>query len=546
MAKQVGAPNPTQPHDVNPTTCNPISIGTGNKLLTEVDYIDGGNSLLRVVRTYNSAHTNRAQYDLAAQWSIDIIRALRLNTNNNPTMVVAIRPDGKALSYSLNGSNWSTDSDINDTLTQLKNGNIVIGWTYTVALNNSVEEYDTLGLLLKITTRNNQRQQFSYSNGVGGIQYGSTAQANGYLAPSCQRPNGFTMPGKAGILLCVTDNQDRQLNFDYDSSGRLIRFSDPEGQLTQYSFDANNNLIGITYPDGKTKNYLYENSIYKNALTGIIDENGVRYATYNYDNNGKAYSESLALGAAATTLNFNAAATTVTDALGTVRTYNFQMINGMQKSVGSDQPAGAGCSAASSNITYDANGNVSSRTDFNGNRTNYSYDLTRNLETSRTEGLTSSGAATPATRTIATVWHPTFRLPVQITNGNQQTSYAYNPQGDLTEKTVKDLATNTARSWKTAYTYSAVPGVLLQKVEDGPRTDVSDIITYDYYPADAACAGGHLGCRGQLKQITDALGHSTQLTRYSPHGQVEQLTDPNGLVTTLTYDLRQRLTSLDV
>jgi len=75
---------------------------------------------------------------------------------------------------------------------------------------------------------------------------------------------------------------------------------------------------------------------------------------------------------------------------------------------------------------------------------------------------------------------------------------------------------------------------------------VSDLTTYDYYPADAACIGGHLGCRGQLKQITDALGHVTRLTRYSANGQLEQLTDPNGLVTTVTYDVRQRLTSLDV
>jgi YD repeat-containing protein len=136
---------------------------------------------------------------------------------------------------------------------------------------------------------------------------------------------------------------------------------------------------------------------------------------------------------------------------------------------------------------------------------------------------------------------------VQITNGNQQTAYAYNSQGDITQKTVTDLSANTTRSWNTAYTYSsAVPGVLLQKVEDGPRTDVSDLTTYDYYPADATCQGGHFGCRGQLKQITDALGHSTQLSRYSANGQLEEFTDPNGLVTTLTYDVRQRLTSLDV
>jgi YD repeat-containing protein len=235
----------------------------------------------------------------------------------------------------------------------------------------------------------------------------------------------------------------------------------------------------------------------------------------------------------------------VTDALNTSRTNSLQIVQGVVKSGGQSQPAGAGCSAAASNISYDANGNVASRTDFNGHRTDYSYDLSRNLETSRTEGLTASGANTSATRTITTLWHSTLRLPVQITNGNQQTTYSYNPQGDVTDKTVTDTATQATRTWTTTYTYGAVLGVLVQKVEDGPRTDVADVTTYAYYPADASCIGGHFGCRGQLQQVTDALGHRTTINRYNVHGQVEELTDANGLVTTLTYDQRQRLTSLD-
>jgi YD repeat-containing protein len=35
----------------------------------------------------------------------------------------------------------------------------------------------------------------------------------------------------------------------------------------------------------------------------------------------------------------------------------------------------------------------------------------------------------------------------------------------------------------------------------------------------------------------------TRFTRYNPHGQVLKRMDPNGLVTTYTYDLRQRLTA---
>ncbi|NBQ70604.1 MAG: RHS repeat protein, partial [Nitrosomonadaceae bacterium] len=72
-------------------------------------------------------------------------------------------------------------------------------------------------------------------------------------------------------------------------------------------------------------------------------------------------------------------------------------------------------------------------------------------------------------------------------------------------------------------------------------TDVADITTTDYYPPDAACSGGYFGCRGQVASVANALGHVTQITRYNPHGQPEEIVDPNGLTTVLTYDARQRL-----
>jgi YD repeat-containing protein len=91
---------------------------------------------------------------------------------------------------------------------------------------------------------------------------------------------------------------------------------------------------------------------------------------------------------------------------------------------------------------------------------------------------------------------------------------------------------------------------------NGPRTDVTDTTTYNYYDANTTCtpsaalpivdpitgtSPANLGCRGQLQSMTNALGKTTQFNRYNHHGQVEQLTDANGVVTTNTYDLRQRL-----
>ena len=74
------------------------------------------------------------------------------------------------------------------------------------------------------------------------------------------------------------------------------------------------------------------------------------------------------------------------------------------------------------------------------------------------------------------------------------------------------------------------------------RTDVSDVTVYTYYANDDADPGK----RGNVASVTNALGHKTQLLSYNAHGQPLRIVDPNGLVTDLTYDPRQRLTFRNV
>jgi RHS repeat-associated protein len=51
---------------------------------------------------------------------------------------------------------------------------------------------------------------------------------------------------------------------------------------------------------------------------------------------------------------------------------------------------------------------------------------------------------------------------------------------------------------------------------------------------------------GQINTITNALGHVTTFNSYNAHGQPLTMTDPNGVLTTLTYDARQRLKTRQV
>jgi hypothetical protein len=51
--------------------------------------------------------------------------------------------------------------------------------------------------------------------------------------------------------------------------------------------------------------------------------------------------------------------------------------------------------------SYDANGDVSSRTDFNNKQVCYAYDTTQNLETARGEGATSAEVCATVLGTLA-------------------------------------------------------------------------------------------------------------------------------------------------
>jgi RHS repeat-associated protein len=419
------------------------------------------------------------------------------------------------------GGDWLADQDISDTLTRIKDvAGIDIGWRYAVALDESVEDYDATGKLLSITDRTGRIQTVHYDT--------------------------------TGNLSSVSDDFGHSLTFTHDASNRIATMTDPAGGIYAYAYDSAGNLSTVTYPDGHGKAYHYEDPDLPHALTGITDENGQRYATYDYDAQGRAILSEHANGAGRVELAYNAdGGTTVTDALGTARTHGFETVLGVVKAAGISQPGGAGCSAASSAVSHDANGNVASRDDFNGHRTRYWHDLARNLETTRVEGLTVANGieqAGPETRATTTVWHPAHRLPAEerrysggadsagTPTGSllKTTVYTYDATGNLTARGETDNRRDETRAW--SWTYTTLGRVL---TADGPRTDVADITRYTYYPDDDPDPGR----RGQLWTITNALDHVTEFLAYDLHGRATQIKDANGLVTRLAYTPRGWLQS---
>jgi YD repeat-containing protein len=288
----------------------------------------------------------------------------------------------------------------------------------------------------------------------------------------------------------------------------------------------------VTYPDQAVRTYHYEDPNFVHALTGITDENGARYATWGYEGTGRATLSQHAGGVDSVTLFYgsyspaaNDGRVLVVDGFGTTRTYNYQVAGGVVRIRFVSDPAGTSIS------TFDANGNVTTFRDANGTQTNFTYDLARNLELSRTEAF-----GTTLARTITTQWHTFYRLPTKITAPSgtpgviEITDHAYDAQGNLIQKTV--TAGAKSRQWTMTYT---TLGQLL--TVDGPRTDQADVVTHTYYDVNDPC----VGCRGNVKTTTNAMGHVTTFDAYNADGQPVRVSDPNGVVTAMAYDARGRL-----
>jgi len=521
---------------------------------------------VKFVRYYNGSHP---AYDRALGGYWLHTYTSRIVINGAANKAVYYRNDGKQLVFNLQSGVWTGDADVADSLTEFKDSNLRrTGWKLRLASTDDTEGYDASGKLISIQTRSGLTQSLTYADGTDGATSGN----GGFVLDAAGSPTTAVL--QKGTFLRVADNFGRTLTFGYDALNRIVKVTDPAGGAILYGYSAQAslvNLTSVTYPGGRQRQYQYNEAAQTGganlpyALTGITDENGARFATFSYDSFGRATQTVHDAGGSNAdryqlTYNVAEAQTTVTDPLGTVRTYGFQTIVGVVKNTAFTQPAGSGTGTATNATTYDANGNIASRTDFNGNLTNYSYDLTRNLETSRTEGF-----GTPQARTITTQWHPVFRLPARVAEPLRITSYVYNGDGGAScglqadgvmlvpgvpcSKTIQPTSdatgatgfggpsAGTPRAW--SYTYNANGSVLTM---DGPRTDLTDVTTYAYYANNDADPGK----RGNVATITNARGHVTSITAYNAHGQPLTIVDPNGLTTTLTYDARLRLTSRSV
>jgi RHS repeat-associated protein len=375
------------------------------------------------------------------------------------------------------------------------------------------------------------------------------------------------VPGLAQQFLVtqVIDTVGRALTLSYDSSNRITKITDPIGRTVQYSYNSLGMLATMTDPAGGLTSYGYTNPQNSLSLTQITDPRNVVVMQDTYDANGRVIQQVQADGGiikfSYTLLNPGLPSpntspvlqTVVTDPLGNQTTYRFDpnqflsavtdasgqttifTLNPSQNSLVSARTGAASCpkcgnpSGGDLSFTYDANGNVLTRTDSLGNATTYTYDPVFNQVTSITDPLLH-------------VYRYTYdsngnMLSATDPNGNV-TSYTYNSFGQLIQ-TVDALGGKTVRTYDSfgneatatnalgntlTYVYDAVSR-FIQGVDPLGRTTT---LTYD--------------ALGRVLSRKDPLGHSIAAT-YDPIGDVLSMTDESGNEASFTFDAMGRLVS---
>ena len=512
--------------DAGPPMCaagNPVNLANGRKYQMEIDYLSAANPLLKFVRYYNAGTGGRlgepaklTRNGFNSSWTHTYSNYLRIQhdpVNVGTRHLTLLRPSGEIEQFSQVGSTITprTNNDGTDRL-------IFSNESYLYFVDGKTTEYyDVSGRFIK-------RVQGRY-------EVHAVYDVDGRLA-GISTPEGHELTFVTSQNTLLVDVGEPTL-FEHKSP-LLTAIELPDGSQVRFEHNQDVNsierlaLVKVIYPDSSERKYKYT-GYHQMLLASIEDEKGIIFAewTYHSDGSGKAISSNHANDVNRFEYSYSGNDRSVTNPLGLTTNYRMQFRAGKGRLVSTDQEATALCAAADKQYTYDDRGNRLSSTDWNGNVTAYSYNEI-NQPISMVQAVGTVNA-----RETTTQWHPTFNLPVLIDYPNKTVSFNYDAVGNLTQRTETDTLSGENRVW----TYQYDNNFRLISI-DGPRNDVNDTFSYTYYN----CSIG--GRCGQIQSITNALGQTTWYNQYNAHGYPLRITDANGVTTTMTYDMRQRLTSI--
>ena len=310
----------------------------------------------------------------------------------------------------------------------------------------------------------------------------------------------------AGRLSTVKYPDGGTVTFTYDGNGNVATHTDQLGATTEYTYNALGMITREAKPLGVETNYTYDSA---GRVESISDAEGGLYE-YTYDGIGRIESMSLKLNAsenAVTSYTYSAAGKLerVTDPMGYVTEYTYTP-NGFNTSIKNV----VGSTDVITRTEYGLNGQVLKTIDANGNATLYEYES--------------------STGRLSSVTNPEGGKTEYTYDEKGRIETTTDPMGVVTEQTYDEqgrvIATTGSAGNSTDYTYD----------ETGRTATVTDalgtVLKYEYEDR-------------LLKSVTEDFGGINAVTRYTydKAGNILTTTDPEGGVTTNIYDILGRLKS---
>lgn len=507
--------------DGQQTTSRPVVISNGTKFIPESDFNVGAVMPLGINRTYVSSSTqggvfgnnwsSTLDYGLRRKYELETCETkLSGNTtcanNGIPLELSVKRPGGGYVVFTKDSNDvWHSDPRF---AMQLLNNQ----WVMTKA-DGGVEIYNLAGQPLTVRDARNIGWTFNY-DGQGG-------------------------------LMSVLHTDGRSIGVTW-LNNKINTVTAPGGSVYAYSYNANGYLSGVTFPAGLgTRTYHYEQTGQPSAVTGI-SINGVRYTRYAYNANGTVNYSGLEGGADRSTFIYSGTYTDVTNSLGNTKRYNLVDLNGSKVISSIEGTASTACPSGMSNTTFGADNKVSSESDEQGNKSEFTYSqVFKNINQSIT-GIASDGDRSKQQITQL-VWDSTEQQILGIKTFGSTTSdlineviYEYYPVSDASNRgqliksvTEIDRASTTvpSPSRQTTYDYTVHPNNNIAQMRiDGPVIGNADTTVYDY------------DTFGNLTKLTDSAGNFVTYSNYTALGKPGRTISENGVVVDILYDEKGRVT----
>lgn len=495
---------------------NPILVPTREKVELAMDLVNAGPMPLEFRRIYRSHRARDKDIWFSGYFNGPVPSSMGpgwLHNHNIHLAVAGIDTSGEI--HSRSGSESGVDVGTGPLVVRIQMGDGTFNYFYRPNTGSAFVGRNKLQTLEFNGTR------WIFNDGEAEIRYAFGLK--GLLEEQVYR-NGWRLVygyNTQGLLAVVQNNFGQSLQFTYGGApnGALISVTSSDQRSVSLMYSDTGFLTSVRQADGTTVQYAYTNATAKvgSLLAGRIDEQGVRYTTFNYDTEGWALSTEKAGGVDKYTVPTNNG---YVDPLGTRRSHSFRIYGNELVFVGASPAPASPSELPIASRTVRSDGLVELEYDQSSNRSTYQWDAPRRLPVSITEAV-----GTPESRTTQTTWHPQWRLPVTITEPGRLTTYTYDSLGNPLTQTITDTGGGSGSSGSartTSWTYHASGLVATETAPNGATT------SYQY---DSA---------GNLTSATNALGHVDTYTHDSA-GHVLSHTAPTGLVATYTYDGRGRM-----